>query len=615
MALAGPAAAQADSDGSGGAPIAGIVRPISTVDGSPIITPNPIGGASKTCVEVTQNCGPMSFKGGTVMKTTNTYAIFWGTLPSGYQTLVERFFTDIASDSGKATNIYSVIAQYTDKKGTITYNSHFGGSYVDSSTPSGSCSGYSAMGQTLTSCVTDSDLQAKVASAMSSKSWTADETTLFFVFTAQGVGSVAGSAKAYTDYCGYHSSFTSGGKSVIYANIPYDAVSGGGSTCEPSVSPNNNAADAALNVASHEYMEAATDSFWNTSSYGWVDKNLGSGEVGDKCNFTFGTLANNANQTINGHSYLLQEEWSNKGSKCLGSLAATTANKFAKGQILLGLADGSVERYTTAGKIVSAMRPGVDAADSMTSMTVDSSNNLYVVNATTKRIDQYDQYGAWQVSPFNQTGLDAPKSVVYNASTNKAAASHKGHLFVGQSGTGSNVKFIYELDNTGTVVSGGIFNVLTGTGGTDWLSFQSDGCTLLYTSRDSTIYDYNVCTSTQKTGGYGSVSGATLGQVRAHTDGTVLAADTTQIYRLIKTPAKSTTPVTTLKATYVPTLAGGATITSFAIAGSTLWAGDTAGTLHKFAMNGTGTVTETSSGNINTLHGTGITGVQVIGES
>ena len=54
--------------------------------------------------------GDLTYHGGRVMRTNKVYAIYW--LPSGstessrYQTLLNGFFSNVASASGKKTNVY-----------------------------------------------------------------------------------------------------------------------------------------------------------------------------------------------------------------------------------------------------------------------------------------------------------------------------------------------------------------------------------------------------------------------------------------------------------------------------------------------------------------------------
>ena len=113
-------------------------------------------------------------------------------------------------------------------------------------------------------------------------------------------------------YCAYHSSTLIGQKRVLFANLPYAAISG----CASGQSPQGGAADSVLNTLSHEYLETMTDPLGT----GWFD-NAGL-EIADKCVSAYGTpLGTNAfgkyNQQIRGHSYWLQEMWSNRASACV----------------------------------------------------------------------------------------------------------------------------------------------------------------------------------------------------------------------------------------------------------------------------------------------------------
>ena len=114
--------------------------------------------------------------------------------------------------------------------------------------------------------------------------------------------------------------------SVPLRSLRADTTNGSsvGFTCSsdavfPSVqTPNGNAdADTEISPSSHEVMEAVTDPDTTT---GWFDS---SGfENGDECAYVFGTTkgATGAvyNQTINGHHYLTQEEFSNNNFKRTG---------------------------------------------------------------------------------------------------------------------------------------------------------------------------------------------------------------------------------------------------------------------------------------------------------
>jgi len=248
----------------------------------------------------------LTYHGGPVMHTNSTVAIYWGPSSSfgpGYQTTINQYFTDVAAASGQTSNVYSVLNQYYDSvNGNILYSSGAGGSITDTSAPVNDCS--DAVAAT-TTCVSDAQIRAKVAALVPDP----DPNTVYFVFTGQNVGSCYNSSTcAFSYYCAYHSSFSSNGKTWIYANQPYaDTVP---SSCDAGYHPNSNDADATINVASHEHREAINDPFGNA----WYDRRGYEGS--DKCAWNFGAVTGNYNQTINGHNYILQQEWSNAISGC-----------------------------------------------------------------------------------------------------------------------------------------------------------------------------------------------------------------------------------------------------------------------------------------------------------
>jgi hypothetical protein len=268
-------------------------------------TPAHIGGVVPVIGKQVGDAGlPLVYHGGPVMTTNKTYAIYWVpngySIASGYDTKINQFFGDVAHDSNMGTNVYAVDTQYS----SIQYSSSVGGSWTDTgSFPSSGCPTY----EDVTECLTDAQIQAEVDHAISVNGWTRSGTNMFFVFTPALVGSCfdsSGSECAYTAYCAYHGTTNSG---AIYANQPYAAHGG----CDQGEYPNgsSNQADPTINVVSHEHNEAITDPQLNA----WYDQ--GGSEIGDKCAWLFGPLQGPAggeyNQTINGHHYFLQMEWSN----------------------------------------------------------------------------------------------------------------------------------------------------------------------------------------------------------------------------------------------------------------------------------------------------------------
>jgi len=284
----------------------------SAVTKSPTI-PSHVGGVVPTIHQApyVQGSGDLLYHGGPVMTTNKTYAIYW--VPSGfsiapgYDTTINQFFGDVAHDSGMSTNVYATDVQYS----SIQYNSTVGASLMDTNAfPASGCPLYEG---DLTKCLTDAQLIAEIDRVINAQGWTRNGTNDFFIFTPIGVGSCfdsTASSCAYTSYCAYHGSTPSG---AIYANQPYARHSG----CDEGQYPNgsSNQADPTINVLSHEHNESITDPRLNA----WYD--AAGYENGDKCAWDFGTVqgpnGSEYNQTINGHHYFLQREYSNDGHACL----------------------------------------------------------------------------------------------------------------------------------------------------------------------------------------------------------------------------------------------------------------------------------------------------------
>jgi hypothetical protein len=299
---------------------AALTGSLQTAHGSP---PSHIAGVVPTIGHVgpQDQCNPpcgsgdLLYHGGPTMTTNNVYAIFWVpggySVASGYQSTINQFFTDVAHDSGMGTNVYSVATQYSG----IQYSSTFGGSVTDTNAfPTSGCLLYNG----LTECLTDAQIIAEIDNQINANGWTRNATNMFFMFTPNNVGSCfdsGGGSCAYTAYCAYHGYTPSG---AIYANQPYAF----NPNCDLGQYPNgsSNQADPTINVVSHEHNEAITDPQVNVNS-AWYD--AAGYENGDKCAWTFGTRSgppgSQYDQTINGHHYFLQEEYSNSGHACLQS--------------------------------------------------------------------------------------------------------------------------------------------------------------------------------------------------------------------------------------------------------------------------------------------------------
>jgi hypothetical protein len=258
--------------------------------------------------------GDLAYHGGRVMRTNKVYAIYWlpagYSVSSGYQSVINGFFTNVALASGKTTNVYYSDTQYSDGTGKISYKETYGGSYVDTNAfpASGCTNSYTSV------CLTDLQLQSEISRVITLKKWTASLTTAFFLFTPRNVGSCVGSSCSYSYFCAYHSSFGPSSAPVLYANEPYASFVP--AACDSGRHPNGDDADATLNLVSHEHNEAITDPLGNA----WFD--AAGYENGDKCAWDFGTsLGSTAygqyNQSIYTGKYYLQREWSNATHACV----------------------------------------------------------------------------------------------------------------------------------------------------------------------------------------------------------------------------------------------------------------------------------------------------------
>jgi hypothetical protein len=256
-------------------------------------------------------CNPCGFgklvnHGGPTMTTNKVYTVFWQPsgqfMQSGYQSTINQFFQDVSHDSGMPTNVYAATTQYSG----IQYASTYGGTYTDTTTafPSNGCTPYGGG----TVCLSDTQLQTEINHVITVNGWTKNGTNMFFIFTPRNVESCSQGSCTFTTYCAYHGAGSGG---LIYANQPYTVTTLSQYTgaCNAGQSPNGNDADSTINVTSHEHNEAITDPQLNA----WYD-NAGY-ENGDKCAWYFGSVSgpNGAeyNQTINGHHYYLQLEFSN----------------------------------------------------------------------------------------------------------------------------------------------------------------------------------------------------------------------------------------------------------------------------------------------------------------
>jgi hypothetical protein len=243
---------------------------------------------------------------------------------ANYETAINKYFTDVAHDSGGTSNVYSAATQYSDSLGSIQYQSTFGGSYVDHNPlPKSGCDD----GQD-SACLTDAQLQHEIQRVLTAKGWHGGDSAVFFLMTPNGVGTcydTLGAQCSSNYFCAYHASFMdSNNEQVIYADEPYQPAI---PACASGSSPNANVADTTINTISHEHNEAITDPFedaWYANDPPNYDEN------GDLCAWNFGAAlggigSTSYNQVINGDHYWLQQEYSNADDGCVQYLGGTAS--------------------------------------------------------------------------------------------------------------------------------------------------------------------------------------------------------------------------------------------------------------------------------------------------
>ncbi len=269
---------------------------------------------------------PLEYHGGPVMPSNTNYALYWdpagaSEYPSGYGLGLDKYFEDLAHDSGGEQNTDSVLIQYGDEAGEFAnYNSHFGGALSDSDPyPANGCSAASI-------CLTDEQLRTEITNYVHAHKLPTDLQHEYFLITPPGVESCFEAAghscsvgTTHPSYCSYHGYIPVEKGVIVYADSGYVD----GTNCDTGEEhPNENASDATLGGGmAHEHSESVTDPELNA----WFDSK--GNEVGDKCrtfkqSTEFGEPlgkapdGSNYNQVINGDLFWYQQEWSNEASGC-----------------------------------------------------------------------------------------------------------------------------------------------------------------------------------------------------------------------------------------------------------------------------------------------------------
>ena len=408
--------------------------------------------------------------------------VFWApagySFPSGYNSLIDQYLADVAAASGTNGNVFGVAQEYYQQfggnpKAFISYHVTAGAELdaSDAYPAEGGVSGCTAeSGFGLTACVTDGALQTEVASVVSAHSLTADDSHIYMVFfppnvqTCFGPGTPTSVGCSYSgpgsngQYCGYHSGFSPGGNTELYANEPFIPLSG----CSLNQAPNGNAeADAEVSIISHEANETITDyaNAWRDSA-GY--------EIGDECAYTYGAPlggseeSDNAyNQVINGHDYFTQDEFSNAAY----ALGEGDINYDGGSQVL-----GCIQRPSPiVTPTVSAVSPSNGPSSGGTPITITGTG--FVAGATVE-IGQ----GTYTTGAIAATSVVVVSGTTITAVTGGATKAGTFNLFVTTTGgtsvgnAGDDFTYNYVTPTVSAVSpnhgpsSGGTPITITGTG-------------------------------------------------------------------------------------------------------------------------------------------------------
>jgi PKD repeat protein len=309
--------------------------------------------------------GNLDYNGGGVFHSQAPYVVFWDPLSNisaATKSLIERYFTDLAHDSGMSGNVYGAVRQYYDSHGFADYAQTFsvGTQALVDTTP------YPAKDCTNTGsepsgdlCILDSDVTAELGNFINAHGLPndgPDPTALpanapeYFVVLPSNVNECSSAGVcADNQFCAYHSAFQFGSNGIVYSMIPLmgSAISYGvgspGKGCQadgnsPTIEkPNGDQqGDISIKYISHEQIESITDPLPPQS---WFNNEQGGsgGEIGDECNATgsFDPIVHGTNpnafaptlggsagagtlfdQLINANQYYIQSEWSNGDGDC-----------------------------------------------------------------------------------------------------------------------------------------------------------------------------------------------------------------------------------------------------------------------------------------------------------
>src|ERR1700684_3283618 len=156
---------------------------------------------------------------------------------------------------------------------------------------------------------------------------------------------------------------------------------------------------------------------------------------------------------------------------------------FASGQVFASVGNSAVNVYSqgAGNPLVTRLNDGLQEPYTAGS-AFDTSGNFYVTDDYSGDVSEYAPDG----SPGGvfASGLQNPLSLAFD---------NQGNLYVGQQTT----PYIAEFNKTGQLVQN-IGPVATELTGDDWIALAPDECTFYYTTEETDILRYNMCTNHQE---------------------------------------------------------------------------------------------------------------------
>jgi hypothetical protein len=241
-----------------------------------------------------QNAAPagahLQFFGGPTLPTVHVSPIFWNSTVQ-FQGTLSPFYNDVPNSP-----LYTMLAQYG-----IGHGSARAGLVAGRSTRN----------------ILDSDIRTEVLFEINQGTvpQPTDPDNYYPVHLAPNMSVTApDGSQSCVEFCAYHGTFTALDVNGNRFNVNYGVLPDLSGACNGICGGNPSVVNNTTSVASHELSEATTDPAVGLATtigfpLAWYDPAFG--EIGDICNGQQGTT------TGNGHSYVIQLEFSNAANNCV----------------------------------------------------------------------------------------------------------------------------------------------------------------------------------------------------------------------------------------------------------------------------------------------------------